>query len=103
MVIVKILGGLGNQLFQYALYRNLQEMGKEVYLDMSLLRTEEYKKINNITFFPNVHIQETNIETCKRLSDSSSQIIHKIRRKVFGRRNTYFAEAHNCCFQEEIL
>jgi len=47
MVIVKILGGLGNQLFQYALYRNLQEMEKEVYLDISVLDTDEYRKKNN--------------------------------------------------------
>lgn len=35
MVIVKIMGGLGNQMFQYALARKLQSMGKRVVLDTS--------------------------------------------------------------------
>lgn len=103
MVIVKILGGLGNQLFQYALYRNLQEMGKEVYLDISVLDTDEYRKKNNITLFPKINIKQTDKETCKRLSDSSNQIISRIRRKIFGKRSTYFSEDYNLHFQEEVL
>ena len=34
MVVIKSMGGLGNQLFQYALYRNLLEKGKDVYCDL---------------------------------------------------------------------
>lgn len=34
MVTIKCRGGLGNQMFQYALYRTLLEMGKEAYLDI---------------------------------------------------------------------
>ncbi|MDR3312089.1 MAG: alpha-1,2-fucosyltransferase [Spirochaetaceae bacterium] len=33
MIIVKIMGGLGNQLFQYAYARALKEAGKNVFLD----------------------------------------------------------------------
>lgn len=35
MVIVKMSGGLGNQMFQYALYRKIQQTGKDVKLDLS--------------------------------------------------------------------
>ncbi|WP_029231931.1 alpha-1,2-fucosyltransferase [Butyrivibrio sp. VCB2006] len=35
MIIVKIAGGLGNQMQQYSLYRKLLSMGKEVKLDLS--------------------------------------------------------------------
>lgn len=35
MVIVKAMGGLGNQLQQYALYRKLEQTGKDVRLDTS--------------------------------------------------------------------
>lgn len=35
MVIVKVMGGLGNQLQQYALYRKLEEIGKDARLDTS--------------------------------------------------------------------
>ena len=36
MIIVKIMGGLGNQLFQYALVEKLKSMGKEVKVDLSM-------------------------------------------------------------------
>lgn len=35
MVIVRAMGGLGNQLQQYALYRKLEHMGKDARLDIS--------------------------------------------------------------------
>jgi hypothetical protein len=34
MVIVHCQGGLGNQMFQYALYRVLRKLGRDVYLDI---------------------------------------------------------------------
>lgn len=36
MIIVKIMGGLGNQLFQYAFVEKLKSMGKEVKVDLSM-------------------------------------------------------------------
>ena len=33
MIIVKIMGGLGNQMFQYALYEKLKSLGKKVKTD----------------------------------------------------------------------
>ena len=33
MIIVRLMGGLGNQLQQYALYRKLETLGKDVFLD----------------------------------------------------------------------
>ena len=36
MIIVKIMGGLGNQLFQYAFVEKLKSMGKDVKVDLSI-------------------------------------------------------------------
>lgn len=38
MIIIRVMGGLGNQLQQYALYKKLESMGKEVRLDISWFR-----------------------------------------------------------------
>lgn len=46
MIIVEVCGGLGNQMFQYALYTKLKEMGKDVRLDIS-----SYKKGNSMRKF----------------------------------------------------
>lgn len=35
MIIIKIIGGLGNQMFQYAFYKSLQSRGIKVYADLS--------------------------------------------------------------------
>ncbi len=40
MLIVRAMGGLGNQLQQYALYRKLEQIGKDVRLDISWFRNE---------------------------------------------------------------
>ena len=41
MIIVKAMGGLGNQLQQYALYRKLESLGKEVKLDITWYQGEK--------------------------------------------------------------
>ena len=41
MIIVEVTGGLGNQMFQYALYRKLQLSGKDVKLDLSFYHTKQ--------------------------------------------------------------
>ena len=41
MIIVEVTGGLGNQMFQYALYRKLQLLGKDVKLDLSFYHTKQ--------------------------------------------------------------
>ena len=39
MIIVKIIGGLGNQMFQYAYAKALQQKGYEVKIDISAFET----------------------------------------------------------------
>ena len=45
MIIIRIAGGLGNQMQQYALYRKLLSLGKEVKLDISWFSDEVQKKM----------------------------------------------------------
>ena len=44
MLVIKIKSGLGNQMFQYALYIALKEKGKKVILDT----TDIYKKMKSM-------------------------------------------------------
>lgn len=44
MVIIAIFGGLGNQMFQYALARSLQIKGKDVRIDTTLVMDRTYRK-----------------------------------------------------------
>ena len=45
MVIIKIAGGLGNQMQQYSLYRKLLSLGKEVKLDLSWFNPKTQEKM----------------------------------------------------------
>lgn len=44
MIIVRVQGGLGNQLFQYALYRNFEELGQEVRVDVTAYQDGREKR-----------------------------------------------------------
>lgn len=41
MIIVEVMGGLGNQMQQYALYRKLESLGKDARLDVSWFLDQE--------------------------------------------------------------
>lgn len=59
MLVMQFVGGLGNQLFEYAYYRALQESGKKVLLDYSFFVEKGWAyKIN---LFPNVKGIKTQI------------------------------------------
>ena len=45
MVIIKIMGGLGNQMFQAALYKSMEIEGKEVKADLTHI--QKYGNIHN--------------------------------------------------------
>ena len=59
MLLVRMTGGLGNQMYCYALYRTLLERGRDVYMDLSYychqnnpnvdIREYELSKVFNIT------------------------------------------------------
>ena len=52
MVIVKTMGGLGNQLFQYAVALTLANKNKEVYLETRYFRRDKYKRSYSLDFLP---------------------------------------------------
>lgn len=64
MIIIKMNGGLGNQLQQYALYEKMKSLGKEVKLDVSWFYKEMQKASRRnleLEYFPKVSFQ-----TCTR-------------------------------------
>ena len=68
MVIVKMSGGLGNQMFQYALYRKIQQTGKDVKLDLSSFQDKNAFRRFSLDIFP-IEYQTANLEECRKLGD----------------------------------
>lgn len=60
MIIIKINGGLGNQLQQYALYDKMRYLGKDVKVDISWFQKEMGKAAKRnleLDYFPGVHYE----------------------------------------------
>ena len=85
MIIVKIIGGLGNQMFEYALYKTLFIKGKDVKLDTESYYdlTDEHNGYELEDIF-NINPSKASKREVLELSDSSNHIVSKIRRKLFG-------------------
>lgn len=97
MIIIKLNGGLGNQLQQYALYEKLKSLGKEVRLDISWFRkqqTEATKRELELQYFPKVTFdictkEELNIIGNRSLMRKVLEKIHLIERNLYVEHQMY--------------
>lgn len=101
MDIIRMTGGLGNQMFQYALYLKLCEMGREVkFDDVAEYRLENARPIMLWAFgisYPKASAVEIN-----EITDGFLKLSHRIRRKLFGRRSLEYHEK-DCNFDPQVL
>ncbi len=111
MVIVRAMGGLGNQLQQYALYRKLEYMGKDARLDTSWFHNEALQA--NMPAGRELELDYLNLppykvaseaEICAllgRLWEEPEHIGAKIKRKLCPATNPAFEE--NGLYHPQIL
>ncbi|MDE7246680.1 MAG: alpha-1,2-fucosyltransferase [Lachnospiraceae bacterium] len=101
MVIVQLAGGLGNQMFQYALYLQLKSLGREVKVDDVSGVVEDIQREPALAPFGVTYERPTKKELIKML-DSSMLPWQRVRRKLFGRhKKSYFEESK--LFAPEVL
>lgn len=92
MIIIQLAGGLGNQMFQYALYLQLKSLGKEVKIDDVAGFVEDEKRVPALGPFGVSYERPTKKELIQML-DSSLLPWNRVRRKLFGRKKkSYFEE-----------
>jgi hypothetical protein len=103
MVIVKFQGGIGNQLFEYAFYKQLKHMGKEVYADLSAFRTDfqirdfELEKLG-------LTVQEASKKELRKLGQLHETLYDKVMFRLKGRKTTVsdeFGQVFNPIFFEK--
>ncbi len=101
MVIIRMTGGLGNQMFQYALYLKLCSMGKEVkFDDFTEYEGREARPVMLWVFgidYPRATKEELNI-----ITDGFLKLSHRIRRKLFGRKSLEYHERDGN-FDQQVL
>lgn len=111
MLIVRAMGGLGNQLQQYALYRKLEQIGKDVRLDISWFRNEALQaamaagrelELDYLKPLPYRVASEEEIRAVLgRLWEEPEGIGSKIRRKLRPALSPSFEES--CLYHEQIF
>ena len=94
MIIVKIIGGIGNQMFQYAFYKNLSEKYENVKCD--IIGFDRYKLFTGFELEKKFDIQ-VKIANAKEISSvtdiHSTNILTKLKRKFTGRLSTHILES----------
>lgn len=102
MIIIKLQGGLGNQLFLYGLYKNLKHLKRDVKMDIeSGFEGDELRKpcldCMNLEYAIATRDEVTDIR------DSYMDIFSRIRRKIFGRRTFDYYEHEDGNFDPKVL
>lgn len=104
VIIIRVMGGLGNQLYQYALYEKLKSLGKEVKLDitdyMSYAREPE-KRALELSYFENLPYEVCSIKERYSLTDDKQTFWAKVRRKLLGNHRNIYTEKED--YSPEIL
>tara|TARA_B110000211_G_scaffold200818_1_gene232034 strand:- start:2559 stop:3422 length:864 start_codon:yes stop_codon:yes gene_type:complete len=94
MIIVKIIGGIGNQMFQYAFYKNLSEKYENVKCD--IIGFDRYKLFTGFELEKKFDIQ-VKIANAKEISNvtdiHSTNILTKVKRKFTGKLSTHILES----------
>lgn len=111
MVIVRAMGGLGNQLQQYALYRKLEHMGKDARLDTSWFFDEKLQagmaagRELELAYFERLPYRKATEGEIRsvlgRLWEEPESAAAKVRRKLFPSKTPVFEESG--MYHEEIF
>ena len=92
MIIVQLAGGLGNQMFQYALYLQLKSLGKDVRIDDVAGFAQDDKR--DLALHPfGISYERASRKEIEKMLDSSPLPWNRVRRKLCGRKKkAYFEE-----------
>ncbi len=101
MIIIQLKGGLGNQMFQYALYRELIHRGRTVKIDDETGFVNDKLRVPVLDRFGVEYERATRDEIVK-MTDSRMDIFSRIRRKLTGRK-TYRIDEQEGIFDPKIL
>ena len=96
MIIVGINGGLGNQMFQYALYLKLKSLGKAIFIDDQIIvnRLNDSKALKIFDVF-DLQYNKCTRALRNKMADVSMDSLSRVRRKIFGTKefnDTYYVE-----------
>ncbi|MCI2048606.1 MAG: alpha-1,2-fucosyltransferase [Lachnospiraceae bacterium] len=103
MIIIRMKGGLGNQLFQYALYLELARRGREVKMDETGGFREDSQRDPALSVF-GIDYERASDKEIRTMCDAFMDPLSRIRRKLTGRKSREFDEReHDGCFDPRVF
>ncbi|MBD5496872.1 MAG: alpha-1,2-fucosyltransferase [Lachnospiraceae bacterium] len=103
MLMLQMTGGIGNQMFVYAMYKALENLGKQVCIEDFTHYKDIGRKDNLLEKIFELTYRKGEREEYCRLTDSSLLPWHRIRRKLFGRRQKVYEEKEAIVFEREVF
>ena len=89
MIIVRFQGGIGNQMFQYALYRQLQEKGKTVKADLSTFQSAKEIRSFKLQESFDIKLNVASDWEIFKVAGGSNSFFKLVVRKLFKQKNLY--------------
>jgi hypothetical protein len=102
MLIIKVKGGLGNQMFQYALYKSLKSLGRTVKLDISWYSRNNLHNGYELERVFGITPEYASIEECFKLGDIELNKIYLLKKMFFPKKTHYF-EKVLFSFDQEVF
>ena len=103
MVIIRMKGGLGNQMFQYALYCSLRARGTQVKMDEVNGFAEDPQRDPMLARVFSISYDKATQEEIVEMTDAYMHWWSRVRRKLFGRKTRAIDEEVNGNFDPRIL
>ncbi|MBQ9135757.1 MAG: alpha-1,2-fucosyltransferase [Lachnospiraceae bacterium] len=101
--MIQMSGGLGNQMFFYALYEALRHEGKSACIEEFTHYGDIGRRDNCLEDIFSLHYEKADREEYKRLTDSSMQPWKRLQRKLFGRKGKVYKEKDAIIFEPQIF
>ncbi len=101
MIIIQLSGGLGNQMFQYAVYLKLKKLGHDVKFDDITEYTGANARPVQLAAF-GIRYPRATAEEISDITDGSLHLADRIRRRLTGRRTTEYREK-DLSYDPEVL
>ena len=103
MIVIRLQGGLGNQLFQYALYLQLLHTGRDVFIDDVHGYTDDNQRKPVLEDYFRLSYRRPSEKDYYRLTDSYPGFVNRIARNLRGRHSLEYCERSDSNYDPRVM